>query len=177
MADGGAAPGLRHPGLNGDGTRMPAEMHSFYLRCCYVENELASGRMTLAGTRLDLSRVVADAYVLAAGDDHIAPWRSSWATVGLLGGDVRFVLTSSGHVAGIVNPVGRLRRRYWTGDAAAGSGPDGWLAGAEEHPGSWWEDWAGWIAGRAGDRRPPPSLGSAANPPLEDAPGTYVRAR
>ncbi|MEA2828048.1 MAG: poly[(R)-3-hydroxyalkanoate] polymerase subunit PhaC [Actinomycetota bacterium] len=160
---------------NADGTRMPAEMHSFYLRCCYVENQLAKGEMTLAGTRLDLSTVTADAYVLSAREDHIAPWKSAYATTGLLGGEARFVLTSSGHVAGIVNPTTSGRRRYWTNDPVpADGGPEAWLAGAEEHPGSWWVDWAGWIAARSGARRPPPAMGSAEHPPAGDAPGTYV---
>ena len=160
---------------NADGTRMPADMHSFYLRCCYVENQLARGEMTLAGTRLELSRVTADAYVLSAREDHIAPWKSAYATVGLLGGEVRFVLSSSGHIAGIVNPPGP-KRRYWTndGDASAEDGPEAWMAGAEEHPGSWWQDWADWIGCRAGARRPPPPTGNDVHPPLGDAPGTYV---
>lgn len=161
---------------NSDGTRMPADMHSFYLRCCYVENQLAQGEMTLAGTRLDLARVTADTYVLSAREDHIAPWKSSYATVALLGGEARFVLTSSGHIAGIVNPPGP-KRRYWTNDQPSVGGsedPDEWLAGADEHPGSWWQDWADWIGSRAGGRRPPPPTGSADHPPLGDAPGTYV---
>ena len=160
---------------NADGTRMPAEMHSFYLRCCYVENQLAKGEMTLAGTRLDLSAVKADAYVLSAREDHIAPWKSAYATTGLLGGDARFVLTSSGHVAGIVNPTTSNRRKYWTNDPLpADGGADAWLAGAEEHPGSWWVDWARWVGSRSGRRRPPPGMGSADHPPSGDAPGTYV---
>ena len=157
---------------NADGTRMPADMHSFYLRCCYVENQLAEDRMTLAGTRLRLKDVKADAYILAAKEDHIAPWTSSYATAGLLGGQVRFVLSSSGHVAGIVNPP-RSKRVYWTNDDLAPD-PEVWRAGAEEHPGSWWHDWAAWIGARAGGRRRPPPMGSAAHPPLEPAPGTYV---
>ena len=160
---------------NADGTRMPADMHSFYLRHCYVENELARGEMSLAGTRLDLNRITADAYLLSAKDDHIAPWKSSYATTGLLGGDVRFVLSSSGHVAGIVNPPAS-RRRYWTNDDVPGD-PDAWLAGAAQHEGSWWHDWADWIATRAGDRRRPPAVGSAAHPPLADAPGDYVHQK
>lgn len=158
---------------NADGTRMPADMHSFYLRCCYVENQLAQGTMTLAGTRLDLSKVTADAYILSAKEDHIAPWRSTYATTKLLGGTNRFVLTSSGHVAGIVNPP-NSKRKYWTNEDLAQQ-PDQWLAGAAEHPGSWWEDWGRWIASRAGPRRKPPKMGSAAHPPLADAPGDYVR--
>jgi polyhydroxyalkanoate synthase len=151
---------------------MPADMHSFYLRCCYVENQLAQDRMTLAGTPLHLKKVKADTYVLAAREDHIAPWTSSYVTTRLLGGDVRFVLSSSGHVAGIVNPHGS-KRKYWTNDDIA-AGPEVWRAGAVEHQGSWWQDWAEWIARRAGDRRPPPPMGSDAHPPREPAPGSYV---
>lgn len=157
---------------NADGTRMPADMHSFYLRCCYVENELASGTMTLAGTRLDVGKVTADAYILSAKEDHIAPWRSTYATTTLLGGDNRFVLSSSGHVAGIVNPP-NSKRKYWTNDTLAEQ-PDDWLAAAAEHQGSWWQDWGPWVAKRAGARRKPPAMGSAAHPPLADAPGDYV---
>jgi polyhydroxyalkanoate synthase len=157
---------------NADGTRMPADMHSFYLRCCYVENQLAQDRMTLAGTPLHLKSVEADAYILAAREDHIAPWTSSYATTRLLGGDVRFVLSSSGHVAGIVNPP-RSKRKYWTNDELPPD-PEVWRAGAKEHQGSWWHDWAAWIGRRAGARRPPPPTGSTKHPPLGPAPGTYV---
>ena len=157
---------------NGDGTRMPADMHSFYLRCCYVENQLARDQMTLAGTRLHLKDVKADAYILAAKEDHIAPWMSSYATTRLLGGDVRFVLSSSGHVAGIVNPP-RSKRTYWTNDDVPAD-PDAWLAAAELHQGSWWHDWAAWIGARAGGRRKPPPMGSKKHRPIEPAPGHYV---
>ena len=160
---------------NADGTRMPAEMHSFYLRCCYVENQLARGEMSLAYTDLDLRAITEDTYVLSAKEDHIAPWRSSYATTQLLGGPVRFVLTSSGHVAGIVNPPGG-RRKSWTNDELPAD-PERWLAGATEHPGTWWEDWAAWIAERSGERRKPPPMGSKAHPPLGPAPGTYVHQR
>jgi len=160
---------------NADGTRMPADMHSFYLRCCYVENQLARGQMTLAGTRLDLARVTADAYILSAKEDHIAPWRSAYATNALLGGGKHFVLSSSGHVAGIVNPP-NSKRKYWTNDAQP-PGPDEWLAGAEEHPGSWWDDWATWIATRSGPRRRPPAMGSDRYRPQADAPGDYVHQK
>ncbi len=160
---------------NADGTRMPADMHSFYLRCCYVENQLAQDKMTLAGTELHLKKVKADAYILAARQDHIAPWASSYATTRLLGGDVRFVLSSSGHVAGIVNPP-RSKRVYWTNDELP---PDAeaWRAGAEEHQGSWWGDWAEWIGARAGGRRPPPPMGSDTHPPREPAPGSYIHEK
>ena len=161
---------------NADGTRMPADMHSFYLRYCYLENQLARGEMELAGARLSLPDVDADTYLLAAKDDHIAPWKSSYKATQLLGGDVRFVLSSSGHVAGIVNPPGG-RRVHWTNEAIEVSpeSPDEWRAGAVEHPGSWWEDWAGWISSRAGARGNPPAMGSKRYKPLADAPGSYVR--
>jgi polyhydroxyalkanoate synthase len=157
---------------NEDGTRMPAAMHSFYLRSCYIENQLARGVMTLADTRLDLGAVKEDVYVLSAEKDHIAPWTSSYKTTQLLPGDVRFTLSSSGHIAGIVNPPSP-KAMYWTNpenppEATA------WRAGATEHKGSWWEDWAAWIAERAGARRTPPAIGSANYPPVGDAPGKYV---
>ncbi len=160
---------------NADGTRMPADMHSFYLRCCYVENQLARGNMELAGTQLQLGQVSADAYILSAREDHIAPWRSTYATAHLLGGENRFVLTSSGHVAGIVNPP-NTKRSHWTNDSLVPD-PDAWLAAAEQHQGSWWPDWSKWIATRAGRRRPAPGMGSTKHPPLADAPGDYVHQR
>src|SRR5438067_8714878 len=157
---------------NEDGTRMPAAMHSFYLRACYIENQLARGVMTLADTRLDLGQVKADTYVLSAKEDHIAPWMSTYKTTQLLPGHVRFTLSSSGHIAGIVNPPSP-KAMYWSNTDTP---PDAkaWLAAATEHKGSWWEDWTAWIAERAGSRRAAPALGSAAHPPIDDAPGNYV---
>lgn len=165
---------------NGDGTRMPAEMHSYYLQACYGENLLARDAMELGGRRLRLGAIQADTYVLAAREDHIAPWKSSYETVRLLGGDTRYVLSSSGHVAGIVNPPGG-RRKYWTNDEPAppadSRSADEWLLGAQEHAGSWWEDWGPWIGERAGKRRRPPATGSRAHPPVADAPGEYVHQK
>jgi polyhydroxyalkanoate synthase len=157
---------------NADGTRMPAAMHSFYLRSCYIQNQLARGEMELAGTKLNLADVKADAYVLSAKEDHIAPWTAAYKTTQLLTGNVRFVLSSSGHIAGIVNPPSP-KSKYWTNPDTPPD-PKAWLAGADEHQESWWEDWATWIAERAGGRRPPPPLGSAAHPAIGEAPGTYV---
>jgi polyhydroxyalkanoate synthase len=159
---------------NADSTRISAATHSDYLRSCYVENRLARDEMTLAGRRLRLGDISSDVYVLAASEDHITPWKSSYATTGLLRSDVRFVLSSSGHIAGIVNPPSP-KRLHWTNERLT-SDPDDWLAGAEEHTGSWWGDWADWIEPRAGGRRPPPPLGSSAHPALDDAPGRYVRS-
>ncbi|HEV3364398.1 MAG TPA: alpha/beta fold hydrolase, partial [Acidimicrobiia bacterium] len=157
---------------NEDGTRMPAAMHSFYLRACYIENQLSRGVMHLADTHLDLGAVKNDVYVLSAKEDHIAPWKAAYKTTQLLPGNVRFTLSSSGHIAGIVNPPSP-KAVHWSNDK---NPPDAkaWLAGATEHKGSWWEDWAAWIGERAGTRRPAPPTGSAKYPPVGDAPGQYV---
>jgi polyhydroxyalkanoate synthase len=157
---------------NRDSTRLPSRMHSEYLRRCYLENALATGAMGLAGTPLRLAHITADAYILAAFEDHIAPWRSGYRTTQLLGGNTRFVLSSSGHIAGIVNPPSP-KRSHWTNEQLPPD-PEVWLAGAEEHQGSWWDDWAAWIETRAGARREPPPLGGAAHAALAEAPGTYV---
>ncbi|OLT23394.1 hypothetical protein BJF78_32310 [Pseudonocardia sp. CNS-139] len=159
---------------NADSTRLPAAMLAEYLRVCYLENRLAEGELELAGERLDLAAVRADAYVVGAAGDHIAPWTSVYAGARRLGGPVRFVLTTAGHTAGVVNPPASAgRRRYWS-DGPPAPDPDGWRAGATGRPGSWWPDWAQWLAGRAGPLRPPPPAGSAAHPVLGSAPGRYV---
>ncbi len=157
---------------NDDGTRMPAAMHSFYLRACYIENQLARGAMKLDDTPLDLSQVKTDAYVLSAKEDHIAPWKAAYKTTQLFSGKVRFTLSSSGHIAGIVNPPSP-KAIHWTNPKNARD-PQAWLSEATEHKGSWWEDWTAWIAERAGAKRKAPPMGSAAHPPVGDAPGKYV---
>jgi polyhydroxyalkanoate synthase len=158
---------------NGDSTRMPAAMHSFYLRCLYLRNELARGEMELAGQHLSLSEVKNDTYVVGAVNDHIVPWHASYQATRLLGGDVRYVLSSGGHVAGIVNPPGP-KAWYEVADGYPADA-DGWRAAAARQAGSWWEDWTKWSRGRAGDRVRPPATGSDRYPVLADAPGDYVR--
>ena len=160
---------------NSDSTRMPAAMHSFYLRSCYLKNELAQGEMELAGMPLRLSDLTQDTYIVAAINDHITPWRSSYSTTQLLKSDLRFILSSSGHIAGIVNPSSS-KARYWTNDDLP-TQAETWFAAATEHAGTWWEDWTEWIADRAGERREPPALGSDDFPCLGDAPGRYVLDR
>jgi polyhydroxyalkanoate synthase subunit PhaC len=157
---------------NADNTRMPANMHSFYLRYCYQENQLARDEMTLAGRRLHLGKIDEDVFIVGAVEDHIAPWTTTYATTRLLGGRCRYVLTSSGHIAGIVNPPDS-KRKYWTNDDLPDD-PEEWRAAATVHEGSWWEDWTAWMATRSGKRIKPPPTGSAEHPPIADAPGEYV---
>jgi polyhydroxyalkanoate synthase len=157
---------------NSDNTRMPAAMHSFYLRSLYLRNELAVGDLDLAGQRLSLGDITRDCYVVGAVNDHIVPWQASYQATRLLGGPVRYVLTSGGHIAGIVNPPGP-KAWYLTGPEGLASAAD-WHRAAEQQYGSWWVDWAGWAGPRAGQRVPPPAMGSRRYPPLADAPGSYV---
>ena len=123
--------------------------------------------------KVSLSKSPTELYVLSAREDHITPWRGGYRTTQLAGGPVRFVLTSSGHIAGIVNPPGP-KRSHFTNEALPAD-PEEWLDGATEVQGSWWEDWAPWVNARGGERRKPPRMGSRAHPPLDDAPGAYVR--
>jgi polyhydroxyalkanoate synthase len=157
---------------NGDSTRMPAAMHSFYLRSLYVRNELARGELELAGQRLSLADVKTDAYVVGAVNDHIVPWTTSYMATRLLGGQVRYVLTSGGHIAGIVNPPGP-KAWHIAGEEYPPTA-EAWRATAERKDGSWWEDWSGWVETRAGELVKPPKMGSRRYPPLGDAPGQYV---
>jgi len=159
---------------NADSTRMPAEMHSFYLRSCYLENQLARGVMEIAGETLTIKSVDQDLYFLAAEQDHIAPWKSSYTGARLPSGDVRFVLSNSGHIAGIVNPPNPKSRHYISDATELPENPDEWLANSTMIPTTWWEDWATWIEPRAGKKIKPPTMGSDAHPVLGDAPGTYV---
>ena len=161
---------------NNDSTRMPFRMHSQYLRSFYLNNEFARGEFEVDGYKLDPSAADVDAYVVGAIGDHIVPWGSAFKTSQLLGGTSRFVLSSSGHIAGIVNPPS-TKARYWTNENGPTGEPVQWLAEAEQHQQTWWEDWARWISQRSGDLGDRPShLGSSDNPPLCDAPGTYVSA-
>ena len=158
---------------NADSTRLPAAMHSFYLRCLYLRNELARGEMELAGQRLSLSDVKSDAYVVGAINDHIVPWHASYKATRLLGGSVQYVLSSGGHIAGIVNPPGPKPWYETAGQAAADA--EEWRASATRQSGSWWSDWTAWAQARAGDRVKPPAMGSSRYPATGDAPGEYVR--
>jgi polyhydroxyalkanoate synthase len=125
--------------------------------------------------RLSLDAVDEDLYLVGAVTDHITPWTSSYSTTQLVKGATRFVLSSSGHIAGIVNPPSP-KARHWTNDESPPD-PDVWLTGATEHPGSWWEDWVGWAKAHGGRRHKPPPMGSAKHPPIADAPGAYIHEK
>ncbi len=157
---------------NSDSTRMPAAMHTFYLHHLYLQNELAQGEMELAGQQLSLSDVKNDTYVVGAINDHIVPWHASYETTRLLGGSVRYVLSSGGHIAGIVNPPGP--KAWYQASARTPASADEWHESATRHNGSWWEDWTQWSQKRAGDLVKPPPMGSERYPALADAPGSYI---
>jgi polyhydroxyalkanoate synthase len=161
---------------NDDSTRLPAEMHSRYLRSCYLRNEFARGEFTVDGKRLEPSSVSQDTYVVGAVDDHIVPWTSAYRTTQLLGGDNRFVLAGSGHIAGIVSPPSP-KAKHWTNPLTPAN-PEKWRAKAELRPETWWEDWQRWAAQRAGKKRPAPThLGGNGYEPMGPAPGEYVQRR
>jgi len=161
---------------NKDSTRMPAKMHSQYLRSCYLNNEFARGEFEVDGQKLNPAKIEVDTYVLAAVDDHIVPWVSGYKTTQLFGGDNRFVLSTSGHIAGIVNPPGP-KAKHWTNDTHPAD-PQEWKDNATLQTGTWWEDWAIWIAGQGGPKvAAPRKLGSKDYPVIESAPGSYVRVR
>ena len=163
---------------NSDSTRMPAKMHSFYLRNMYMKNLLGvPGGISLAGVPIDLSKVKAPAYFISTVEDHIAPWKTTYRGSRYLGGPVRFVLGGSGHIAGIVNPPAAKKYHYWANDALPET-PEKWFEGATQKPGSWWEDWQAWMDARnAGVKVPARKPGDGKLKVLEDAPGTYAMMR
>ena len=162
---------------NKDSTRMPAKMHSQYLRACYLNNEFARGQFEVDGIKLDPAKVEVDTYVLSAVDDHIVPWVSGYKTTQLFGGRNRFVLSTSGHIAGIVNPPSP-KAKHWVNEDSRTADPAVWKAAAQLREGTWWDDWARWIAKRGGPKvAAPRQLGSTDHPPIEAAPGSYVKTR
>jgi poly[(R)-3-hydroxyalkanoate] polymerase subunit PhaC len=162
---------------NSDTTRMPAANHAFYLRNCYLKNRLTLGTMEIAGVRLDLKKVKIPVYDLATREDHIAPARSAFYGGSFFGGEVTFVLSGSGHIAGVVNPPANQKYQFWTGPAPDGDTYDKWLKQTEEHPGSWWPHWHKWIEGHDGRRVKARRVGGGKVKPIEDAPGSYVKVR
>ena len=162
---------------NSDATRMTASNHSYYLRNCYLENRLSTGTMVLDNTLLDLSKVKVPVYNLATREDHIAPAESVLYGSQFFGGPVKYVLSGSGHIAGVVNPPASNKYQYWTNDNIKDVNVAEWMKGAVEHKGSWWPDWRQWLGELDPEQVPARSVGSDALPPIEDAPGSYVRVR
>ena len=166
---------------NQDSTRMPAKMHSFYLRNMYMKNKLREpGGITLAGTPIDVTRVATPAYFVSALEDHIAPWKTTYSGAQLLSGERRFVLSGSGHIAGMINPPAANKYGYGTNDKLAKT-PEGWLQGARQHEGSWWTDWMRWLRPHLGPQVAARAIGKSGGKqrlaPLEPAPGSYARQR
>src|SRR5438445_799787 len=162
---------------NSDATRMPAANHSYYLRNCYLENRLSSGSMVLDNTLLDLSKVKVPVYNLATKEDHIEPAYSVLYGSQFFGGPVKYVLSGSGHIAGVINPPAAGKYQYWTNDNIQDISLADWIKGAQEHKGSWWPDWREWLGGIDGEEVPARAVGNEASPPIEDAPGSYVKVR
>ena len=160
---------------NDDSTRMPARMHSFYLRRMYQQNDLVKpGGITLDGVPIDLRKIKIPVYLLSTREDHIAPWKSTYRATQIYGGPIRFVLAASGHIAGVVNPPESGKYSHWTNEALPAD-PEEWLEGATELAGSWWPDWQRWVTGLDHAQVPAREPGAGKLPALADAPGEYVK--
>jgi polyhydroxyalkanoate synthase len=165
---------------NNDSTNLPGPMYCWYLRNTYLENNLIKpGKLKICGQTIDFQQIKADVYIYASREDHIVPWESAYRTVHLLPGKKRFVLGASGHIAGVINPPVKKKRSHWVGTThALPAQAQAWLEKSVEHPGSWWTDWAQWLAGRAGKSvTAPKSYGSKQYQVIEPAPGRYVKER
>jgi polyhydroxyalkanoate synthase len=160
---------------NADSTRLPAANHAFYLREFYHLNRLSKGELMLGGIKLDLGKVKIPIYELSTKEDHIAPASSVFIGSKLFGGPVRFVMAGSGHIAGVVNPPAKKKYQFWTGAPALSL--EEWMKKASEMPGSWWPDWAAWLAKQSGAKIPGRDPAAGTLKAIEDAPGSYVRAR
>ena len=171
--------GKEPPGLdllfwNCDPTNMPAAMHTFFMRNMYVGNRLREpGGLTLSGEAIDVTRIATPSYVLSTVEDHIAPWKTTYATTQLFAGPVEFVLGASGHIAGVINPPAKEKYGYRTGPETPAA-PEAWLAAAQEHEGSWWPHWDRWLAPFGGGEVPAREPGAGGLTAIEDAPGSYV---
>ncbi|WP_424812159.1 PHA/PHB synthase family protein [Roseococcus sp. YIM B11640] len=160
---------------NDDSTRMPARMHSFYLRRMYQENDLIKpGAIELLGTKIDLRKIKTPTYMISTREDHIAPWKSTYRATQVYSGPVRFVLAASGHIAGVVNPPDSGKYSHWI-NTDLPQDPEEWFAGATELAGSWWPDWQRWVTALDKAEVPARVPGTGKLKPIEDAPGSYVK--
>jgi polyhydroxyalkanoate synthase len=163
---------------NSDSTNLPGAMYTYYVRNMYLENRLRQpGKLEMCGIPVDLGTLDMPAYVLSSREDHIVPWKTAYASAGLLRGPTTFILAASGHIAGVINPASRNRRHYWLGGKLT-KDPDAWLQAAQSQPGSWWTHWSAWLAPRGGERVPARNLlGNETYPEIEPAPGRYVKEK
>lgn len=167
---------------NSDSTNLPGPMFCYYLRNMYLENNLRTpGKLSVSGDPIDLGKIQTPAFIYASREDHIVPWPSAYASVGLINagkrGKNRFVLGASGHIAGVINPPAKKKRSYWTNEQLPDKADD-WFAGATEHPGSWWTGWAEFLVSHAGEQVDAPrKYGNRSHPPIEPAPGSYVKVK
>lgn len=169
---------------NADGTNLPGPFFTWYFRNTYLENNLKiPGRVKVDGHPIDLTTLSMPAYIYGSREDHIVPWAAAYATTGILRGSLRFVLGASGHIAGVINPPAKKRRSYWVHDAEyphteIPGDPQAWLNDATEHAGSWWPDWAHWLAAQSGPMMSArKKLGNQRYVPVQPAPGDYVKVR
>ncbi|MGE4243913.1 PHA/PHB synthase family protein [Ramlibacter sp.] len=164
---------------NSDSTNLPGPMYAWYVRNTYLENNLVKpGKCTVAGEKVDLSKVDIPVYVYGSREDHIVPIAGAYASVNHLPGKKRFVMGASGHIAGVINPPAKNKRSYWTGEKLPANFDD-WMKGAKEHPGSWWTDWSTWLKTHAGKQiAAPKAYGKGTKyKAIEPAPGRYVKAK
>ena len=168
---------------NSDGTNMPGPFFAWYLRNTYLENNLkVPGKVVVDGTPVSLSDLTMPTYLYGSREDHIVPWKSAYASSGVLKGPMQFVMGASGHIAGVVNPPAKKKRNYWVSPGSVNPATltaDEWLEKSEQHPGSWWPHWSSWLASHSGahEKTAIKTLGNARYQPLESAPGRYVKVR
>lgn len=162
---------------NSDSTNLPGPFACWYMRNLYHDNSLRqAGKLQMCGTTIDLSQLDMPVYLLATREDHIVPWHSAYQSTRILGGDIRFVLGASGHIAGVINPASKNKRSYWINEDVKNDA-EGWFKSAQEQAGSWWNDWAAWLKPLSGEQRAPRKPGNTKYKPIEPAPGRYVRER
>lgn len=162
---------------NSDSTNLPGPFACWYMRNLYLDNSLrVPGKLDMCGQRVNLGALDMPVYLLATREDHIVPWQSAYESTRILGGQVRFVLGASGHIAGVINPVSKNKRSYWVNEDVK-KAPEFWLTVAEEKKGSWWSDWANWLKPLSGEQRAPRKPGNVKYKPIEPAPGRYVKER
>lgn len=164
---------------NSDSTNLSGPFFTWYFRNAYIENNLCvPGKVEVCGQKIDFGKINVPAFLLASKEDHIVPWQTAYQSATLLGGESRFVLGASGHIAGVINPASKNKRSYWVSDAELDLSPSQWFESATEQPGSWWPNYVDWLKAVAGRRvKAQPKLGSSKYPVLEDAPGSYVKVR